>query len=520
MRTKIAFWPSVLAAALLAACGGGGSFEIDILSDETGCNGLTGIIRPGSQVELTVRGPGMSPIKARASGSDRRLELTEIPEGPDRVVTVEVREGGGSGGGDLLAWGESEPFEVTSDGAPRVRVVLYRTNYFMEVVGPSGTCAEMLEPRAGHVAIALSENEVLLAGGYTGQRDGQPDGILDSVELFNLRSGTFRPGPAMPSPRAYARAVTLHDGRVLVVGGVMESGGELVPVADAMIFDGKSWKTVEMAHARRGHTVSLIDRTGEVLVVGGIDAENQIVGAVELFDPQTDTFRELELPGGAGSFARAHHVAVAHEDNVVIAGGIDTDGRVLADVSILTWNNAQRIYLGQSNHYSLDTPVMMPVAMVLGSAADPKLVVAGGYTVYSADPNAPGAGTPSSQTNALQLHGLLSRGGQTSRTNLTTSVAGSCGLPLHSNRGIVVGGVRGSVVASGYGDLVVYSRNNNSLQASQAGETRDRRPKAAKDLACTPIGKNGVLITGGGDTDGTVKGQAIVYFGKSDRSDA
>lgn len=512
MRTKILAWPSLVAALFLVGCGDGDSFEIDIVAMEH-CNGLSNI-EPAHVVRLTVRGPGMEPISVEAQGSDGGLEVPDIPEGKDRVVEVEVRTGarGGEDRSEIYARGESQPFEVKAGAVPRVRVVLYRTNYFSQVVGPEGTCMGMTSPRAAHVSAALSQNEILLAGGYTSRKDGQPDGILASAEIFDLRSGTFTRVADMPSPRAEAQAVSLSDGRILVVGGVKEEGGEIVPVADAMIFDGSTWKSVEMAHGRRGHTATLIGRTGEVLVVGGIDRESQIVGAIEVFDPTTDSFRVLELAGGEKAFARAHHAAVPQGDNsVVVVGGIDEEGKVTGDASILLWDNAQQAYLAQAEAYTLDIPVMMPAAMALGSAADPKLVISGGYTLYSAVPGEPGNGTPSAETPTVQYLDLLS-GRSRGQERLTMSVAGSCAVALDPNRGIVAGGARGTMVATRFGDLLRL--DSNTIEQAQAGESNDKKP-TAQHLSCTPVGKNGMLITGGSERDGKAKADAALYFLKT-----
>lgn len=509
MRKNSLFLPSLLSAAFLAACGGGGSFDIEIVSDDR-CNGLH-IIEPAHLVELTVRGPGMSAITTDASGNEGAIEVPEVPEGSDRVVEVEVWATSGGRKVDLRARGASEPFDVSSDGAPRVRVHLYRTNLFSEVIGPDGSCAGMQAPRAGHAAAALSNDEVLLAGGYTSRREGAPDGILDSAEIFDLVAGRSKAVASMPSPRAEARAVALKDGRVLVVGGVMEHDGAVVPVADAMLFDGSNWKTLEMAHARRGHTATLIGQTGEVVVVGGVDAENQVVQPVEVFDPATDSFRELELAGEA-ALARAFHAAVAQgENSVVVVGGIDAEGKVTGDASIIVWHQAQQAFQA-TKRYTLDVPVMMPATLVLGSKADPKLVVAGGFTSYSAIPGEPGAGTPAGETNTVQyLDPLSGASRQTVEGGLSMSVAGACGVRLNPNRGVVTGGNRGSVVATEFGDLLYLE--SNRLQRAQAGEQNDRRP-TARDLACTPIGTNGVLVTGGSGTDGTATDKAVVYLMK------
>lgn len=515
MRRIIELSGIALVAAVLAACGDPDPFSIEIVSDDR-CNGLD-IIEPSHLVALTVRGPGMSPIVVEADGDAGRLEVPDIPEGKDRVVSVEVWTSSGGRKIELVARGESLPFEVTEEGASKVRVVLYRTNFFSKVVGPTGACSSMTQARGGHVAAPLSENEVLVAGGYSGlQEDGlTPDGILDSAEIFDLRAGTFERAPSMPQPRALARAVALGGGRVLVVGGVMEEGGEIVPQSDAFLFDGKAWKTIPTAAARRGHTVTVVEGTGDVLVIGGVDAEDQVVSTVEVFDPATETFEELDLGDAAGAFARAFHGAAnagRGNDSVVVVGGIDGEGKLTALVTRLQWDNLQKTYIVPLQTYQLKTPVMMPATMVLGSAAGPRLVVAGGASAYSAPPGSPGAGTPTEEHREVQFYEPLS-GASSGTANLSAEVMEACGVSLDNSRALVLGGWRRNIGALAMGDLVRLA--SGSITVSKAGESTGTM-QARKHLACTPIGKNGVLVTGGFDQSAKATDWAAVYFMKPD----
>lgn len=500
-----------LAAAGWMACGGPETFSIELATVDN-CNNLVDLVPPGHRVKLTVSGPGMAPIVVEADGASGGVEIPDIPAGKDRVVAVEVREPNG----DLYARGESAAFEVKEDGTEAVRVVLYRTNYFSRVVGPDGKCSAMRQARAGHAAAPLSDHRVLIAGGYTGLRDdGQtPDGILDSVEIFDARAGTFQLGPRLPEPRAFARAVGLGDGRVLVVGGVREEGGSLLPQKNAFLYDGKTWKTISASVARRGHTATLVPTTGHVVVVGGVDENDEIVSTVEIFDPETETFSELELGESGASLARAFHGAVEFRGSTVaVVGGIDGEGRVTGLVSQLQWDNLQKTYV-LSRSFQLATPVMHPATMVLGSAAGPRLIVAGGARSYSAEPGKPGAGSPSDETPLVQHMDAMSGTGQgSSELHDGTAVMEACGVALDSSRGLVLGGWRRNVGPRGVGDLVRLAAGTVSI--SQAGESAGRM-MALKHLTCTPLGQNGVLVTGGFDKNHNVSNVALLYFVKAE----
>lgn len=88
-------------------------------------------------------------------------------------------------------------------------------------IGPTMSTA-----RRSHVAAKQPDGNVLVAGGR-----GESDTPLTSVEIFDPRSNTFRPGPDLPAMRVDAPLVTLFDGRLFIVGG---SQGTL----DKLHFDG------------------------------------------------------------------------------------------------------------------------------------------------------------------------------------------------------------------------------------------------------------------------------------------
>ena len=88
---------------------------------------------------------------------------------------------------------------------------------------------DMRVPRHKHDAVRLPDGRVLVTGG-TDARDS--DGIFDTTELFDPRTGTFTPGQPMRMPRYKheGSSLVLPDGRVLIAGGA----------ARAEVFDPKS----------------------------------------------------------------------------------------------------------------------------------------------------------------------------------------------------------------------------------------------------------------------------------------
>ena len=72
----------------------------------------------------------------------------------------------------------------------------------------------LTEPRTDHVAIALRDGRVLVAGGRTDQRHR-----LSSAEIYDPDAGSWTPVDPMRSGRISHTGALLPDGRVLVLGG-------------------------------------------------------------------------------------------------------------------------------------------------------------------------------------------------------------------------------------------------------------------------------------------------------------
>ena len=84
------------------------------------------------------------------------------------------------------------------------------------------------------VAVLLPGRKVLVAGGT-----GTNGSSLKSAEIFNEATGTWSRINSMNIGRGEFANVKLHDGRVLVMGGVTQDGPS--PTQTAEIFDPDNW---------------------------------------------------------------------------------------------------------------------------------------------------------------------------------------------------------------------------------------------------------------------------------------
>ena len=173
-------------------------------------------------------------------------------------------------------------------------------------------------------ATLLSNGQVLLAGGQADQ-DESGQGHYNSTaitELYDPVTGIFSLTGLMTASRAGHTATRLDDGRVLLVGGVSESGTFQSTAEIYDPIDGTFTETGSMSTGRAGH-VAIKLPGGQVLIVGGLDGTHYL-GSAEIYDPTTAVFS----PTGAMQAGRAMFSAVLLKSgNVLVVGGYD--GQVL-----------------------------------------------------------------------------------------------------------------------------------------------------------------------------------------------
>jgi len=178
--------------------------------------------------------------------------------------------------------------------------------------------AHMRQPRAGHTATRLADGRVLLAGGWYEVSSGTLN-IALTAEIFDPATGLFADVGNLGIPRADHAALRLPDGRVLVTGGSLLAGDQLVDHASAEVFDPTvgTWSpwAHAMTHTRATHgMVDLLD--GRWLLAGGSDVDLR----PDLFDTTTGVF--TPVAAAAADHARfGASMARFSTGNVMVSGG-------------------------------------------------------------------------------------------------------------------------------------------------------------------------------------------------------
>jgi N-acetylneuraminic acid mutarotase len=264
--------------------------------------------------------------------------------------------------GDVLVVGEDATCdgELLHGGSTSVFAEIYRSG-----TGTWTTTGSLNAPRGYFAAVPLANGRALITGGVNG------DGVsYSSTKIYDETAGTFTQPGLMNIARTAPASALLKDGRVLVAGGTFDSGGsdDTIVLATAEVFDPTTarWSMTTAMHQTRDDPQAVTLADGRVLVVGR-DSTN--VATAELWDPTTGKW----LNAGSLATDRFDFSLVALPDgSALVAGG---EGR--ADVAILS--SAERFNpaaLSWSSAGNMQTAGASRMATVL---ANGRVLFAGGW---------------------------------------------------------------------------------------------------------------------------------------------
>ena len=298
-------------------------------------------------------------------------KTTSLPDLRDRPTVVGLPDGRalmtGGASGESLGWSA------------------YSSTYVFDPTTRQWSRSGLLNTaRAAAAAAVLLDGRVLVAGGlFTDRTSADPALLLDTSELWDPGSGAWTLTGRLDDARVGASAVTLADGRVLIVGGVANLQSAPIEQASAEIYDPTTgmWGSAgTLATARRGFVLVAL-RDGGAIVAGGFGelAASGYLSTVERFDPVSNTWSaadDLPFP-----VAGATGIGLA-DGRVLLAGGSvrppeSIDGNTGAYVSGLTAD--AELFDPETGTWTAATPMAGPRAGASGVLlADGSAVVAGG----------------------------------------------------------------------------------------------------------------------------------------------
>ncbi|GEM_PF-2158127 len=222
------------------------------------------------------------------------------------------------GGGAVLL--EDETVLVVG-GSSGVQVEA-RAEYYVPDQDVWVEIAHLSQARKFHTATLMVDGRVLVTGGQTREL------ALASTEIYDPFDGIWTIVADLVRPRSGHTASLLRDGRVMVVGGSdLGATNVLGPETSAEIYDPVTDKWTVIygdLRPRLGHAaVTLPD--GRVVVIGGEDLVGLSIAAVEVYQPATDTWKIAgSLPHGRSLLA----ATLLPDGSVLIVGGGTASGFV------------------------------------------------------------------------------------------------------------------------------------------------------------------------------------------------
>ncbi len=235
------------------------------------------------------------------------------------------------------------------------------------VTGSWSTTGGLTRPRAFHTATLLQNGKVLVTGdGFGGT----------SAELYDPTTGKWRLTGSFHTP-AWVSPTLLPNGKVLIEGGsACDSQENCTALKVAELYDQttETWSSTGNLNIGRSEQIAVTLPNGKVLVVGGsgnciADAGCSFLNSAELYDPATGTWSIT------GNLSYANHnsseAIVLSNGKVLVAGGWAGTGTELYDPADGKWTITAYLNTGRE-----------PRALLLGNG---KVLAVGGATDASAE---------------------------------------------------------------------------------------------------------------------------------------
>lgn len=208
-------------------------------------------------------------------------------------------------------------------GVGRGWTFLRSAELFDPATGRTEPAGSMTTPRESHTATLLADGRVLVIGGHSGRRQAME--VHSSTEIFDPKTRRFEAAGSLGTARHKHDAVRLSTDRVLVIGGADRS--DRVHFATTELYDLRTGSFAPgPAMANRRYKIagtSVLLPNGDVLVTSG-------ARSAELLDRESSTFSEVP-----GRFPEPYRFATATalpNGNVFIAGGYSDSNESTAGV--------------------------------------------------------------------------------------------------------------------------------------------------------------------------------------------
>jgi hypothetical protein len=173
------------------------------------------------------------------------------------------------------------------------------------------------------VAGARWDGKIAVAGGFP-----SPDVSTDRLDLFDIASGAWASGPALPHQYDHASLAEL-GGRLYLVGGYVGALGNPTSEVWSLGSGDATWSQEQAMGTRRG-ALATASAGGKLVAIGGVDQRGTVLDTTEIFTPGVGW-----SPGPDLSIPREHLGAAGAGDTVYAIAGRNGDGATTSVESLV-----------------------------------------------------------------------------------------------------------------------------------------------------------------------------------------
>lgn len=295
-----------LSLVILVGCSSEVQLKINV-SDP--CN--QSVLAASEHVELAIYSQSQSVSQgATWTKSTGAGELPPLPLMDDAIISVTTRASDGTGSaGTAIAAATVAGVDLSGvSGALSIELTLVpaKVDTFANTTNSADPrqCTELLADRRDHTASLLPDGRVLIVGGV--RESGNSATFWETTEVYSPVSGQFSRGPDLNWMRRGHRATTLNDGKVFLSGGkwrYVEQDGSTISeqiwlLALTLDPDTLSFEEpVVLRDPRAYHSATLL-ADGRVLLAGGSCDPDAPATERDPDDPCADTEPALLCQNG------------------------------------------------------------------------------------------------------------------------------------------------------------------------------------------------------------------------------
>ena len=177
---------------------------------------------------------------------------------------------------------------------------------------------QSIDSRSGQASTLLADGSWLLTGGTSSHATAKR---YDAVTRQSQRL------PDLNQPRAWHTSTVMPSGEILVLGG-LDAQHNLASKAEFFDITSLTFTTLPALPLmpRAAHTATVLT-DGRLLIVGGVSQRGEALSDVELWDPATNTTEHLARGLNAGRYQ--HSATLLPDGSVAIWGGKGRDSKAI-----------------------------------------------------------------------------------------------------------------------------------------------------------------------------------------------